>query len=492
MRQALDVAAKQIGLRLAEIKTETSAAVSKAKAEMAARRLWRSGPLCRRLTLAFQDEIVSYANAVWKYTVDALEALNRERYSNTEITEVKEFINNQFPGTPPRGLIEAIRQEVATMKLPASIADRSARELAKTTRHERAKLDTELDKYFLGKRQEQEVKPDGVPNGGNESESKRTRSLREQERRLLQVIHEKGKPWVLQVDVARALGYPESGYGEGRMAPTGHHFDPEFARLVDALKQGELLVRDITDSDIDRPEWQIRLTGTGYQRLSDLEASVTDRPGQQVVHTDSPTSFDFWIRKIKKNPLVAVLLLIGVAIIGLGEVTGAVDTIWTFFENRLFQQEVISETVPLDLENINAGPTQDVLEQIDRERNYENIPVPTGESNLSFLEYVQTFANIYDNFLQRDAFIEDLLGKKVTWEGYVGDVMDGRSGIMLAILLFKDNDPVKMISVIHFPESFRTQLYSFRADDHVLVEGIYTGAELGFPTLEGISVSYRQ
>ena len=60
------------------------------------------------------------------------------------------------------------------------------------------------------------------------------------------------------------------------------------------------------------------------------------------------TRFDRNIRRIKDHPVIASVLVIAVAVIGLGELTGALDSILTFLEKRTQAQRADQgETPPL-------------------------------------------------------------------------------------------------------------------------------------------------
>ena len=109
--------------------------------------------------------------------------------------------------------------------------------------------------------------------------------MNDAERAFLRFVRTHGKPWVLQIDIARALGFEETGYGKGKTAPTGHGFDPDFMAILNPLKERGFIERNI--SDVDRPEWQVRLTSAGLQKVDELESEATQDRQVVAEETDS-------------------------------------------------------------------------------------------------------------------------------------------------------------------------------------------------------------
>ena len=106
---------------------------------------------------------------------------------------------------------------------------------------------------------------------------------------FLQMFREKGDPWVLQIDVARAMGFNEPEYGTGVMAPTGHHFNPEFMTVLNPLKERGWIIHDTTDTE--RPEWRLRLSPSGLEKIDELESEPPLSPPEP---TPKPGAFPSW------------------------------------------------------------------------------------------------------------------------------------------------------------------------------------------------------
>jgi hypothetical protein len=83
---------------------------------------------------------------------------------------------------------------------------------------------------------------------------------------------------------------------------------------------------------------------------------------------------------------------------------------------------------------------------------------------------------------------EELVGKQVTWDGYVRRVEDAPSGRVTLVLGLKAQQTGLDTAMIRFSGSWRDVLHTYRQGDRVRVVAIYDKIVSVFPSLRGISI----
>jgi hypothetical protein len=101
-------------------------------------------------------------------------------------------------------------------------------------------------------------------------------------------------------------------------------------------------------------------------------------------------------------------------------------------------------------------------------------------------DYFETLKKLGDRFLQRDQFLAASKGRNVVWRGYVYNVVNRDTYIIVAI----DLEPDSLITFYaDCPQSMETQLFSLRKGDHVEVTGTLNPDMLGrSPSINTTSV----
>jgi len=257
----------------------------------------------------------------------------------------------------------------------------------------------------------------------------------------------------------------------------------------------EYVRKKVLDMELD-----FEPSGSSDEEPHQTKTAAEDGP-VVVANLNHPKSFKEFVEG-------HALWVLGVVIVGTLALTWQV-TSWQF-EQRLEERDsrirqlerqlqskegnrVSEQSTPQEPPIVGVAPEIPSMEELRRSltdaSGFQESYKVTGESDLSFEEYLRTYASLFDKFAQRDEFVEDLVGKKVTWAGYVDDLYDtGERGVLLTIRLFENDEPVRMIAVTRYAGSFRQELFSFRGGDRVVIEGAFTDAEMGFPVLSGISV----
>ncbi len=116
----------------------------------------------------------------------------------------------------------------------------------------------------------------------------------------------------------------------------------------------------------------------------------------------------------------------------------------------------------------------------------EGMEHPTAEITLD--QYFADFGGVEAVEPEKQQAREELVGKRVTWEGYVQRVKDARSGNALLTMSLEPQLAQLHAALIRFPPEWREQLHAFEKGDHVRVVAVYDGVVSVFPTLRGISV----
>ncbi len=111
-------------------------------------------------------------------------------------------------------------------------------------------------------------------------------------------------------------------------------------------------------------------------------------------------------------------------------------------------------------------------------------PRPTNQAphEISLEEYFTRLDHLRDRFLQRQEFITSLVGREVSWQGYVAAVSEKGGRLSLNLTTAPGS---RAMVFVWLPTNFRTQVFSLRPGDLVLVHGILSLDTPSMPDLEG-------
>ena len=118
------------------------------------------------------------------------------------------------------------------------------------------------------------------------------------------------------------------------------------------------------------------------------------------------------------------------------------------------------------------------------------------KSDISISQYFERFGgaavvDVETKKLREDVVAklqEELVGKQVTWDGYVQRVEDAPSGRVTLVLALKAQQTGLDSAMIRFPASSRDLLHAYQKGDHVRVVAVYDKIVSVFPSLRGISI----
>lgn len=83
---------------------------------------------------------------------------------------------------------------------------------------------------------------------------------------------------------------------------------------------------------------------------------------------------------------------------------------------------------------------------------------------------------------------EELVGKQVTWEGYVQRVKTAPSGRLVLVMQATQDGSAAQTAMIKFSPVWADELQSYRRGQHVRVVGLFDRVFTVFPSLNGMSV----
>jgi len=83
---------------------------------------------------------------------------------------------------------------------------------------------------------------------------------------------------------------------------------------------------------------------------------------------------------------------------------------------------------------------------------------------------------------------EELVGKQMTWDGYVRKVETAPSGRLVLLLQLEPGDVTARTAMIKFSPIWKDELFSYRTGEHVRVVGLFDRVFTVFPSLNGMSV----
>lgn len=99
---------------------------------------------------------------------------------------------------------------------------------------------------------------------------------------------------------------------------------------------------------------------------------------------------------------------------------------------------------------------------------------------LSLESYYKRLDALEGRFLQRHEFITSMKGKTVTWDGFVHEVSEHSSGVVVALKRRMADKSADVVAF--FPLDFRVRAYSLQNKDHVRVKGTFS-SDSSFPTI---------
>lgn len=121
----------------------------------------------------------------------------------------------------------------------------------------------------------------------------------------------------------------------------------------------------------------------------------------------------------------------------------------------------------------------------------EVFSVDEGADPPSLEGYFSTMAQLEGRFYERDNFPKTLMGKTVSWEGYVASVSatsGTTAGMSHVLILNVSRDWGAKNTMVFYPSDFSTRLYSLRKDDKVRIIGTFDGTMAGTPGVKGTSL----
>jgi hypothetical protein len=83
---------------------------------------------------------------------------------------------------------------------------------------------------------------------------------------------------------------------------------------------------------------------------------------------------------------------------------------------------------------------------------------------------------------------EEMVGTRVSWNGYVDRIADAPSGKVTLVLVVTDGLPGLDTALIRFPAALHDQLHGYQKGDHVRVVAVFDEIMTVFPLLRGESV----
>jgi hypothetical protein len=105
----------------------------------------------------------------------------------------------------------------------------------------------------------------------------------------------------------------------------------------------------------------------------------------------------------------------------------------------------------------------------------------------SFDDFLSRLAALEDRNLEREEFLDSMVGQKVVWRGWVRKVWD-ISGDQTGLILSASRENPRCFGVTFPASTWRTKLYALRNGDQVEVTGIYRrSSDSGI--LDGLSIA---
>jgi len=83
---------------------------------------------------------------------------------------------------------------------------------------------------------------------------------------------------------------------------------------------------------------------------------------------------------------------------------------------------------------------------------------------------------------------EELVGKQVTWDGYVKRIKDAPSGRVMLVLALKPEQTGLDSAMVMYSSAWAGYLRGYRHGERVRVVAVFDGLVTAFPSLRGISV----
>lgn len=95
---------------------------------------------------------------------------------------------------------------------------------------------------------------------------------------------------------------------------------------------------------------------------------------------------------------------------------------------------------------------------------------PPPLAALSFQAYAERYEAVRDSFRARDQLLEEVVGRRVVWEGVLRNVSKQPRAFYVSVAPRDSYGPVS--ALITFPHAYEDTLYAFRRDDRVRFEGV--------------------
>jgi len=83
---------------------------------------------------------------------------------------------------------------------------------------------------------------------------------------------------------------------------------------------------------------------------------------------------------------------------------------------------------------------------------------------------------------------EELVGKQVTWDGYVQRVENAPSGRVTLVLALNPGPPKLEVAMIRYSAGLSKELHAYQIGDHVRTVAVFDKIVSVFPSLRGISI----
>ena len=83
---------------------------------------------------------------------------------------------------------------------------------------------------------------------------------------------------------------------------------------------------------------------------------------------------------------------------------------------------------------------------------------------------------------------QELVGRQVTWDGYVRKVETAPSGRLVLVIQLDPGNAQLSTAMIKFSPTWKDELLSYRKGEHVRVVGLFARVFTLFPQLDGMSV----
>ena len=122
-------------------------------------------------------------------------------------------------------------------------------------------------------------------------------------------------------------------------------------------------------------------------------------------------------------------------------------------------------------------------------REYEKNDIPLGDYFAEFSPEIVIDPETKKIRPEAAAKIkQELVGKQVTWDGYVRRVETAPSGRLVLVLQLEPGGASLKTAMVKFSPVWKNELLSYQRGDHVRVVGLFDRVFTMFPSLNGMSV----